>query len=173
MTPQQRSALELLANRLLTDEELASIDPMLDSDNRRDDLIAGILSVGRTKVVSTKISSRGIAERYNNGDPIGAEIIFQKLEGYVEYAKNLENIPDNSQLKLLGSLLNRQLNFLNADGLDFGSVPLRNMLDMFASHNVITVNECTGLKNIATIPNPISQVAVSRALNIAEGRMVL
>ena len=44
MTNEQRAALEALAGRPLTPEEVAQITPLL-ADPRRDDLIAGILSL--------------------------------------------------------------------------------------------------------------------------------
>lgn len=173
MTPQQQNALETLVGRVLDANEITTIDPLLDSDNRRDDLIAGILSTGRVKIVSKMVSARGLAEKYNGGDPIGAEITLQKLEGFVAYADALPAGSGNDTTKLIGKLLNRQLGFLNSDGLDFGSIPLRAMIDQFVAMSIITLTEADHLKNIASTSDPISQETVSRALNIAEGRMVL
>lgn len=167
MTPEQRGALEVLVGRALTEQEVATIDPLLDGNNRRDDLIASLLSVGRTEVYSRMTSARGLAELYPGG-PAGAEVILMKLEGA---AAALKASPDQA-LKVQGSLIARQLSFLNADGLDFGSAALRGMLDQFVP-SPLTEEEVTGLKAVATRPAPISIDAVSRALNIAEGRMVL
>lgn len=173
MTPEQQSALEGLVSRPLTAQEILQIDPWLNPEDRRDDLIAALLSQGRTKVQSRMVSARGLAERYNGGDPIGAEIVLQKLEGFVSLAASLPNEPANQQTKLLGRLLQRQLGFLNSDGLDFGSGALRQMIDTFALSGVITSTEASHLKNIAVVPDPVPRETVSRTLNIAEGRMTL
>lgn len=173
MTPQQQAALEGLVSRPLTSEELGQIEPWLNPEDRRDDLITALLSQGRTRVQSRMVSARGLAERYNGGDPLGAEIVLLKLEGFVAMAQALEDSPQNQTTKMLGRVLKRQLGFLNADGLDFGSLALRNMLDQFATAGIITASERDHLKAVAVVPDPLVRENVSRALNIAEGRMVL
>lgn len=153
--------------RALTEPEAATVEPLLDGNNRRDDLIAALLSVGRTEVYNRMTSARGLAELYPGG-PAGAEVVLMKLEGAAAALK----ASTDQALKVQGSLIARQLGFLNTDGLDFGSTALRSMLDQFVP-SILTPEEVEGLKAVATRPAPISIDAVSRALNIAEGRMVL
>lgn len=172
MTAAQQAALETLAGRVLTALEITTIDPWLDSDNRRDDLIAGLLSIERRKISSTMVSSRGLAEKLEGG-PVAAEIVLGKLEKFVSDSEVMLDTAENSTAKMYGKILKRQLSFLNSEGLDFGSAALRGMLDGFASLTIITVDEATKLKAIASTRDPLSQDTVSRALNIAEGRMVL
>jgi hypothetical protein len=161
MTPTQKTALEALAGRVLTVDEEAQIDAHLPL--RRDDLIAQLLSVGRTQVRSRMTSARGLAELYAGG-PLGAEVVLQKLEGAADSLK----ASANAQEKVLGSLIARQLSFLGADGLDFGSAALRGMLDQFAAMNILTAGEVADLKAVAVFPHPITTNAVSDALNAAE-----
>lgn len=168
MTPEQQAALEGLVGRALQPAELAAIEPLLNPEDRRDDLIAAVLSAGRTEIHSRMTSSRGLAGQYPGG-PAGAEVVLMKLEGA---AATLKASAAQGE-KVLGSLIARQLGFLNGEGLDFGSVALRGMLDQFVSLGILTVDEVAGLKSIAVRPAPIQLDVVSRALNVAEGRMVL
>jgi hypothetical protein len=161
MTPAQKAALEALVGRALTADEETEIDGHLQT--RRDDLVAQLLSVGRTQVRSRMTSARGLAELYPGG-PLGAEVVLQKLEGA---AAALKADPD-AQNKILGSLIARQLAFLGADGLDFGSAALRGMLDQFGQLGILTAGEVAGLKSIGVFPHPLTTNAVSDALNAAE-----
>lgn len=61
MTNEQRAALEALAGRALTVGEVEQITPHL-ADPRRDDLIAGILSVGRTRSTPTEVGNGTVLE---------------------------------------------------------------------------------------------------------------
>jgi len=168
MTPAQQAALEGLAGRTLLPAELSGIELLLNPEDRRDDLIAAVLSAGRTEIHSRMTSSRGLAELYPAG-PAGAEVVLMKLEGA---AAALKTSSDQGE-KVLGSLIGRQLGFLNGEGLDFGSGALRGMLDQFVSLGILTADEVAGLKSIAVRAAPVPVDVVSRALNIAEGRMVV
>jgi hypothetical protein len=161
MTTAQKAALQALVGRALTAEEESQIDGHLPA--RRDDLVAQLLSVGRTQVRSRMTSARGLAEFYPGG-PLGAEVVLQKLEGAAASLK----VSVSAQDKLLGSLISRQLSFLAGDGLDFGSAALRGMLDQFVTLGILTAEEVVGLKAIAVYPNPLPTNAVSDALNAAE-----
>lgn len=61
MSPQQQAALEALAGRALTEAEAAQIAAHIDA-NRRDDLVAAVLSVGRTRTVPTEVGNGTILE---------------------------------------------------------------------------------------------------------------
>lgn len=146
MTPQEiRDAIEASA-------ELQALVPDTVA-------LAAALSVGRTEVYSRMTSARGLAELYPDG-PVGAEVVLMKLEGA---AAALKADADPSK-KVLGSLLTRQLGFLAADGLDFGSAALRGMLDQFATATILTADEVAKLKSIATRPSPIPELDVRRAI---------
>ena len=122
-------------------------------------VLADALSVGRTKVVPHMVSARGLAEHMPGG-PIAAEVVLMKLEG----ARDAMLASPDQQQKVMGSLLRRQLSFLDGEGLDFGSAALRSMLDQFGSLGVLTADEVLGLKGIAVQPDPITGKQVQDAL---------
>lgn len=164
MSPQQQAALEALAGRPLTPAELAQIAPWLDPDRRRDDLIAALLSVGRTEVRPRMTSARGLAELMPGG-PLAAEAVLLKLEG----ARDSMLASADAQQRVLGSLLRRQLGFLAGEGLDFGSAALRGMLDQFATLGILTGAEVAALKSIGVREAKLSTSQVSDALNAVMG----
>lgn len=157
MTPQQQAALEALAGRALTQAEVEQITPLVASWSIGP--IAAILSAGRTAVVSRMTSARGLAE-FMPGGPLAAETVLLKLES----ARDSMIVSSDAQQRVLGSLLRRQLGFLAGEGLDFGSAPLRLMLDQFAALGVLTTQEVSGLKSIATRPAPLTDTQVETAL---------
>ena len=127
---------------------------------RNDAGLAAALSTGRTKIEPRMVSARGLAERYTGG-PIGAEVVLMKLEGA---AATMSTSADPNQ-KVIGSLLKRQLGFLNGDGLDFGSAALRAMLDQFVVLGILTQAETDALKSIAVGAEVVTTAEVSAALN--------
>jgi uncharacterized protein YbaP (TraB family) len=128
--------------------------------------LADALSAGRTKVVPKMVSARGLAEHLG---AIPAEIVLMKLEG----ARDAMLASADQQQKVLGSLLRRQLAFLNTDGLDFGSAALRSMLDQFGALGVLTAAEVTALKAIALEPDPLSELAVRSAIWADDGTLLI
>lgn len=120
--------------------------------------IADALSVGLTRVVSRMVSARGLSERLPGG-PLAAEVILMKLEGARD-ALLASPVPAD---QVTGSLLRRQLKFLDADGLDFGSPALRAMLDQFTP-NPLTAQEVADLKSIALEPHVITHTDVGAAI---------
>lgn len=158
MTPQQRSALEALAGRALTQAEAEQITPLVEAP-QGDIAIAVILSAGRTEVYSRMTSARGLAEMMPGG-PLAAEAVLLKLEG----ARDAMLASADAQQRVLGSLMRRQLVFLSGEGLDFGSGALRVMLDQFVALGILTAGEVAGLKSIAVRPAPVTPQQVSDAL---------
>lgn len=157
MTPNQKSALESLVGRPLTEPEVAQITPLVASGSTQQ--IADILSIGRTTVFSRIVTARGLAELIPGG-PIEAEKILLKLEATGE----VFGASSNPEQKVLGSLIKRQLSFLSGDGLDFGSPALRSMLDFFQGSNLLTAQEVSALKGIAVRPNPLTHTQIVAAL---------
>lgn len=114
------------------------------------------------------VSARGIAGRYAGG-ALASEVVLLKLEG----ARDAMLASADAGQRVFGSLLRRQLGFLTSDGLDFGDPTLRGQIDQLVTVGVIAAEEAGHLKALAEVPDPLPVHAISRALNIAEGREVL
>ena len=148
MTPAQLTALEAVAGRSLTEAEQTAIDAFLP--DRNDVAIAEILSVGRVTVRPFEIgnglilSTIGLTSGNALLDYLGTDATFRHVKPLLEQGR-----------------------------LDVSSVLVRGALDGFASAGLITQGEADALKSLAETPNPIHYNAVSDALNVAEGRLVL
>ena len=162
MTPQQQAALETLAGRVLTADEVAQITPLVAAGATQ--AIADALGNGPIEIAPRNTSARGLAQMMPGG-PIAAEVVLMKLEG----ARDAMLASADQQQQVLGSLLRRQLRFLDGDdGLDFGSPALRGMLDQFAALGILTTDEVAGLKAIAERSAPITHAQVGAALQGVE-----
>ena len=153
MTPAQQVALEALAGRALTADEIATIGPSVDA--RRDDLIEAALNAGRTKYAETRKVEIGVIGAYAAG-PVAADALLAKLEGYAEAAQPLSR------------LVGRALKAMAVEpGLNLGDPSTHAMLSALVAQSVITADEAEGLMAIARVPDPIPRDAISRALNKA------
>lgn len=121
--------------------------------------IADALSVGRVRVASRMTSARGLAELMPGG-PLAAEAVLLKLEG----ARDALLASQDQGDKVLGSLLRRQLAFLAADGLDFGSAALRGMINQFAQAGILTGTEADALLSIGLVADTVTHTQVGAAL---------
>lgn len=149
MTPAQQAALETLAGRALTAEEVAEITPLVAFRNTQ--AIADILSVGRTRVQSHFASERGILERYPGG-PLEADALLASLEGFATTAHPMARI------------VGRALKFLaQPEGLDIGSPATQSLLDQLTP-GVLTVEQRADLRAMATVNDPITHTQVGAAL---------
>lgn len=152
MTPAQQTALEGLVGRPLTAQEITTIDAHLP--DRRDDLIAQVLSVGRVRVQKTLGGIGTVLETL--GPEAGAAV----LDG-------LEAIKaGNAAVKWAWFLIER-------GELDFGSSATRGMIDQLVAGGALPAGAGAALKAVAEVPNPITVNQVSDALNVAEGRLTL
>lgn len=148
MTPAQQTALETVACRALTPDEIASIDAYLP--DRNDVEIAAILSVGRVTISPTEIgnglilSTIGLASGNTLLDYLATDATFRHVKPLLEQGR-----------------------------LDVSSALVRGALDGFTEASLITQVEANALKALAETPNPIQYNAVSDALNVAEGRLTL
>ena len=147
MTPQQKQALEALAGRSLTAEQIAEIDQHLPT--RRDDLIAQVLGDGPPRVVKTL---GGIGMVLEALGPVDGAAVLDQLEALTG------TVP---AVKWAFVLVNR-------GELDFGSAATRAMIDQLLPGPV-----GASLKAIAEVRAPIAVGQVSDALNVAEGRLTL
>ena len=153
---------------MTNDEIRAAItaDPALQALVPDTQALADALSVGRTKVVPRMTSARGLAELLAGG-PVQAETILLKLEG----ARDAMLASADPAQSLMGSMLRRQLRFLDADGLDFGSPALRGMLDQFQAAGILTAEDVTAVKTIGVVPDPVSEFEVRVAIFNHDGTL--
>lgn len=155
MNEKQKLALEQLISRTLTESEIQEIDPHLV--NRRDDLIAEVISRNRTKNVDLFVSERGMIAKYPHG-PIASDALLVKLEVFSE-------TPNNS----LASIVKRAIRFLRqSEGLNIGEPMTRFLIAQLVTAGVLTSEEGDGLNQMSRISDAISTNKVSDALNIAE-----
>lgn len=151
MTPQQQAALEALAGRSLTPEEVAEIDSAIVLGAYS--IVANIVSINRTKVGSHFASERGILERYPGG-PLAADAVLGKLEAFAATQHPMARI------------VGRALKFLaQSEGLDIGSPATQGLLAQLAAGGVITEEERLGLRQMTLQPDPIHWHAVRDALH--------
>lgn len=157
MTPAQQAALEsLVSNRALSDAELTQIEPLLDPDARNDVAIAAILSAGRTKQADVTI---GIGDILNTlrGVGSGGGVFLDTLMALGAQDRDLFYV-----YKLLedGKL---HINLPNVqEGLQQLAVAVPGLAPQIAALGALGIQ-----------PDPVQVSAVSRALNVAEGRMIL
>ena len=151
MTPAQQSALEALVGRVLTAIEIAAIDPLLPA--RNDVAIAAVLSADRVRIEPKRV---GIGTILATMRPNGGAFL-DALE----------------QLAATDSNVKWTLKLIEQSNFDIGLPATREELIAFAGeHPALTAN-IQALLAVAEISDPIHYNAVSDALNIAEGRLVL
>ena len=150
MTPAQRSALEAVAGRALTTDEIAVIDPLLP--DRNDVEIAALLPQ-RIEIVSTPI---GIGTILAALAPNGGAF----LDALEALAANDSNV--KWCLKLI-----------EQGNLDVGMDATRQQMQQFAADAPAFAAGIAVLLQTAERATPIHYNAVSDALNIAEGRLTL
>ena len=150
MTPAQQTALESLACRPLSDDEIAAIDPLLP--DRNDVAIAALLPP-KVTIVSTPI---GIGTILAVLAPNGGAFL-DALESTGVSDPNVK-----WALKLI-----EQSNF------DVGMAATRAQMIAFAQAVPAFSDGITALLATAERANPINYNADSDALNIAEGRITL
>ena len=150
MTPAQQSALEELAGRTLTAEDIAAIEPFLA--DRNDVQIAALLPP-KVMLVST---------------PIGIGTILAVL------APNGGQFLD--ALETLGSSdpnVKWALKLIEQSNFDVGMAATRAQMQAFAQAAPSFAEGIAALLQTAERATPIHYNAVSDALNVAEGRMIL
>lgn len=106
--------------------------------------IADAINATTTRVISTVLTTQQLVEAYPDG-PLAAETLLLKIEA----ARDSLLASSNEQAKTLGSLLRRQLQFMNNQGADFGGEALRLVFDQMAARNALTAQEVAALKSFA------------------------
>lgn len=155
MTDAERAALEALVQRPLTADEDAEISAWIANDNdRRDDMVAEVLSRGRTVVGD--VSPRAFAAW------VARTGLRAAIEDHcAEKTSSLRSIA----LTLRDVLANDMpISMATADNLS--------MVGAWVQAGELTSAQRDELIAMATAAAPITLAQVSRALNIAQGRMV-
>lgn len=153
MGPEQQSALQELIGRDLTDDETAAIAPLMSPENRNDAAITAALSQGRVRIVSREI---GIGTILMALAPNGGAF----LDGLVALGAQDRNVYWSLELIKQGRF-------------DVGLVGTRLQMQALGSAMPDLAPAFGALLALAETPDPLPLDAVSRALNLAEGRMVL
>jgi hypothetical protein len=123
--------------------------------------LAEALSVGRTRVQSRMISERGILDQYPGG-PVQADALLTILENFAS-----SPVP-------LASIVSRALRFLRQpDGIDLGAPATQVMLDALAQAQVITAQQREHLRAMVTVPDPVDEMAVRRAIRADDGTLLI
>jgi len=151
MTPEQQSALEGLAKRTLTAEEVTAIDLLLPT--RNDVEIAAVLSAGRVRLRSHMIG-------------IGTILAVMAPSGGA-FLDSLEAMgASDPNIKWLLKLIER-------GAFDVGLPASRTQMQAYAQAVPSLAGGINALLQLGVEADPIHYNAVSDALNVAEGRMVL
>lgn len=143
MTPAQQNALETLVNRQLTQNEIYSIDAVIDI--RNDVAIAEILSVGRTKIQPR---------------PVGIGTILAVMApGGGDFLNTLET------LGATDSNIKWALKLIEKGEFDAGIEATRSQLSAYAQAIPELADGINTLLALAEVPDPIHYNSVSDALN--------
>lgn len=154
MTPAQQAALTAVAGRELTQQEIDAIDLLLDPNNRNDTEIAAILSVGRVRVSPTEVGYGTIVGKLRGvGGGGGAFLDALAQVGQV----------DRDVFYTL-KLIERGAFRIDLPESRAGMVALATAVPNLGPY-------VTALLALGEEPDPIPVADVSRALNVAEGRM--
>jgi hypothetical protein len=167
MTPQQQVALEALVGRALTEDEVAQVAPLVAAGATQ--AIADILSVGRKRVVSMRITERGV--RMLPVLPRSRHALLQVLRdaaqstpAWLAPVLTAAGVPAEDHPALADDLSSAHGWLLNADGLDIGTAAARNMLDMIAAAVPAAAAACAAVKAMAEEADPVTHTQVGYAL---------
>lgn len=159
MTPQQRIALEAIAGRALSQTEVEQIDPLLDPNNRNDVAIAAVLSLNADGTPRTRLGSVS-TER------------FQSWAAATGMRSAIEDTASNAAHPLRSIALTlRDVVVGGASGINLGYPGNPEMLQAWVSAGLLSGSHRDALLALAQQPDPVDVNALSRALNVAEGRI--
>ena len=130
------------------------------ANNGETQKLADTLNATVTRVASTVLTTQEVINRYPDG-PMAAETLLLKIEA----ARDAMLASANDNVKTLGSLLRRQLVFMNAQGADFGGPALRLVFDQMAARNALTSAEVAALKSFAR-PDVVTHTQIGEAIKL-------
>lgn len=151
MTPAQQSALEAIAGRALSPEDIAAIEPLLSL--RNDVALAAYLSQRRTTIQSRTI---GIGTVLATLAPDGGAFL-DAIEALAALDPNVK----------------WGMKLLERAELDVGMAATRALLAGIATNVPELAIGINALLALAEAADPIHTNALSDALNVAEGRLTL
>jgi hypothetical protein len=174
MTPQQRTALEAVAGRALAPAEIAAIEPLLDPDNRNDVAIAAILSLRADGKPRVRIAQPTLIGHGTLADKVG-------LPGGPLFVRSLRLMaaapwPEGAtqEQQVMKATIEQAWMLLERGNLDVGLTSVRSSLaGMVGKLEGLTQAGVDALLAVAEVPDLVDVNALSRALNVAEGRMNL
>lgn len=158
MTPAQQTALESLMGRALTQSEIDALNPLLDQNNRNDTAITAFINAGQADVIGSLSVSDVFDCLYESGDY--ATLKAAQLAGNPEAIAAFEMLYDaknigRDKVNLALATTIAQLDALEAAGL------------LSQAGRLAVTAKATSKATVRHLDE------VSRALNIAEGRMVI
>lgn len=126
--------------------------------------IAEVLNTSRTRIDPVEMyASLGISERFPEIEglpgPLGAELVFRKLESF----STSTLASDDITLSLLGGAVIRQMGHLQRSGLAIGSPAVIAMLVAIVQVGGLTQVESDALISVAEVPDPITEFEVRKA----------
>jgi hypothetical protein len=136
----------------------AASDPVFASmlAVRDDNGMAAALSVGRTKLVETMLTERGVMSALGIVD---GETALSSLETFAA------STPSDPDLVAVHPGIKRMLGWLKTTGVDVGNPLTRSLLDLLASKAVLTAAAVTALKALAVVADVVSAAQVSEAID--------
>lgn len=154
MTPEQRSALEDAKGTPLTEADLLAIEPLLDPENRNDVAIAAVLSAERftsreieawraKKLLVKRLRWRSIAEAADDSQHPAREAAYAAVV-----------LAESSNMMI-----------------DLCDPVSTNLLAALEASNLIDASTKLALQQLSRVDHPVDLMAMSRALNSAEGRL--
>ena len=167
MNTEQKLALQSLVGRDLTAGDEQTLDPLVAE--RNDVAIAALLSVGRTRITQPRLVGEGTISAAL-GVPAGPVFIYILGE-----AAKTPIVAETPPEQGVASAMVRQAHRLITDkNFDVGLPSVRAGLDAFVGKLPgFTQTAADAIKALAVVSDPVPTEAVSRALNLAEGRMVI
>lgn len=156
MTPAQQTALEGVAGRPLTPQEISGVEGLLPI--RNDVAIAALLSLGHpTKMVSLKV-----------------EDVFDALFATGDYMTLKTAQLQGNPLAVMTFAVLDDAKRIGSGMVNLNAIPTAQMLTELQGAELLSATGYAALVALATVPGEaVNYNVVSDALNIAEGRMTL
>lgn len=167
MTPQQQTALEALAGRTLSADDVTAIDDFIGAG--RMNAIAALLSAGRKRVQSLRITERAVRTL-----PVLPRARFALLDtlrqaqtaapAWLVPTLTAMGVPSEDHAAYADDLASAWRWLLSPDGIDVGAASARGMLDLIAANVTAAAPACVAVKALAEAADPVTAAQVQQAL---------
>lgn len=163
MTLAEIEALGALQGQPLTPAQVAEITPLIADENaRRDDLVAEVLSRTRTRIQPRRLNQMEFIGVYPGG-PVEAAAILDAIRAYAQEEGPLKSVLGYTVAGLASD-----------NGIEFGNTGMHALMqELVGPGKPLTAAQASVINGITRLGDPVSREAVSRALNVAQGRMVV